>query len=313
MLRPSELNLTGIRRSIKQHASVLANNLYRLYKLRSRHAEVAEICLKIMNCANGDRIDMPAFEQRLSITEINEIRRNFGECMTPIWAMRGMIPGVKAHDDCFFESNNRFWDIKVYQGQEVTLVSNKALSKYSNLMTSVVREINVNTDYYFKWNNKVPYRVLETLEDSTALAGPIKAIMRFYPSVVKASQNDLNNVMRQLTQSNAILENVPESIMQLIDDNDVARQKYEEKEEVTATMINFIFEKILIQQSVNDPLYNELFIDANNRNVHVLKFDFDSSGKVSYKLQAPKNTTSAVFRSKNDVGRCVDRMALTIP
>jgi hypothetical protein len=307
LLSPSELGTSGVKRSIKQHKNVLQNSLLRLLKVNNRHSLVALVCLKIMNAKSGDVIDGVA--GILAPTEINEIKNNFVESMGVIWCQQ-LIPGIKPHEYMFIETTSKKFSFKVYRGSEVFLVSTKTLGKYNKNLNpdAIMREIDGNTDLYRKWGNEVPYHVLECIQDSTPIVGAIKAIMKYYPSAVKVSANDLSNVIRQLTSNNAILENPSQSIIDLVMSDTSTAKQYEQTEEITATMINSIFSKILISKSEEDPRYNELYDDAMQNNIKLLKFDLKSDGTITYSLHDSKNSKgTASLREKSG-----ERLILTV-
>ena len=108
----------------------------------------------------------------------------------------------------------------------------------------------------------------------------------------------------QLTRNEVILDNVPESIMELIGEDPTAANMYEEIQQVTGTMINFIFEKILIEHSKNDLNFNKLFEDATDGNILFLRFDIDRRGIIQFNIEKPKdNNNQVVFRSKQGIER----------
>lgn len=319
MLRPSELGITGVKRTIKQHKSILTNSLVRMLNIRSRHAVLAQVCLMILNAKNGEKLNIKDY--KLTISERNEIVNYFGEAMGPIWCQE-LIPGIKTHDWTVIENNSKHYDFKVYRGQEVFLISNKTRGKYTNTLKpdAIVRAIRDNEDLYRIWGNEDVFGVFEVLDDSSVIQGPIKAIARYYPNAVRVSQNDFWNVIRQLTKNDVVLNDVPESIMKLISEDSTASVLYETTEQVTGTMINFLFEKILVQKSQDDPLYNKLYVDANQGNIKILKFNFDLAGNISYNLEEPNESGGvAVLRSKQGIDRRdnngklkLDKLGLTV-
>jgi hypothetical protein len=92
--------------------------------------------------------------------------------------------------------------------------------------------------------------------------------------------------------------------MNLIKSDASASEKFKETGEVSGTMINFLFEKQLVQESVADTRYDELFLDVTNGNISFLKFDLNSKGKIHYYIESAKNRVKkAKLRSKQGVER----------
>eukprot|EP00697_Spironema_sp_BW2_P003405 gnl/Spiro4/14549_TR7846_c0_g1_i1.p1 gnl/Spiro4/14549_TR7846_c0_g1~~gnl/Spiro4/14549_TR7846_c0_g1_i1.p1 ORF type:complete len:244 (-),score=41.36 gnl/Spiro4/14549_TR7846_c0_g1_i1:622-1353(-) len=243
--------------------------------------------------------------------------------MGPIWCHeQGLIPGIKSHDYTFFETSSSMYDFKVYRGDDPFLISNKRKVGVSNTLkpSDVIRLINIDQDLSRKWRSSKQYKVMRVLDESSVVSGPIKAIAKYYPDLVQVSSDDYQAIIRQLTRNEVILEGVPESIMTLVQNDAKAADMYEETQQVTGTMINFIFEKFLIDISKNDSLYDEMYVDATNNNVLILKFDLDKKGNMYFNIEDPKeNDRAASFRSKQGIERRdmtgklkLDKLGLTV-
>ena len=69
-------------------------------------------------------------------------------------------------------------------------------------------------------------------------------------------------------------------------------------------MLNFLFEKVLVDESKKDSKYNELFVEATSGNVLFFKFDISNRGILQYKIEDPKTAAKkAILRSKQGVER----------
>lgn len=321
MLKPHELGITGVKRTIIQHKYVLYNSIKRLSGVNGPQSKVARVCLEIMEAPNGAIIDSV---KTLSNYELSEIKNYFSEAMGPIWCFeQGLLPGIKAHDYTHFEPISRMYDFKVYRGTEPILVSNKRKVGVSNTLkpSDVIRLIDTNQDLYRRWASTDQYQVIRILDESSVVSGPIKAIARVYPRLLNIPSNDYHTVIRQLTRNEVIIDDVPDSIMSLIENDAKAANMYEEIQQVTGTMINFIFEKILIEQSKNDPNYTKLYVEATDGNVLFMRFDLDKHGNMYFAIEDPKQSTNqAVFRSKQGIERRdqygkvrLDKLGLFLP
>lgn len=321
MLKPSELGVAGVKRPISQHKQIVTNFLVRLLRIKGPQQRVAEVCLQIMEAPNGGIIDV----EKLSLSDFREIKNYFAEVMGPIWCHeQGLIPGVKSHDHTFFEpSSNQLYDFKVYRGEDPVLISNKRKHGVANTLkpSDLIRLIERNPDLARKWRSSQPYHAIRILDENSVVSGPIKVMSRVYPYTLGISEQDYHQVIRQLTRNEVILDNVPDSIMDLINNDSLASSQFETTQQVTGTMVNFIFEKILIDMSKNDPLYNELFVDATDGNILILKFDLDRKGNMYFDIEDPKNSDrSAIFRSKQGIERRdltgklkLDKLGLEVP
>lgn len=319
MLKPYELGVTGVKRTIAQHRIIVANALLRLLNVRGPQAKVARACLEIMESPNGAIIDV----SELTLSDLTEIKNYFAEVMGPIWCLDdGLVPGLKPHDFVVFDHFSTMYDFKIYRGDEPMLFSVKRKQGVTNTLKpgDVMRLIDTNQDLARKWKNSKQYRALRILDENSVVSGPIKVMARIYPGALPISNEDYQTVIRQLTRNDIILDEVPESFTSLIENEPKAAEMYEETEQVTGTMINFIFEKKLIEISKNDPDYNQFYIDATESNVQILKFDLDRQGNMYFRIEDPKNNDKmASFRSKQGIERRdmtgkikLDKLGLTV-
>lgn len=305
MLKPSQMGVTGTKTTISLHKKKVVSKLNSLAKTKGRQKNVADVCLKIMDTPSGGQVDI----SKLNSAEISDIKNYFAEVMGPIWSSeRGLIPGLKSSDYTYFSASDteRLFDFKVYKGKEEILVSNKQKTGGTNTLKpgDVVRLVNQNRYLSDKWQNTKYYKIFDILDKSNVVSGPIKAIAKHYPKLVKVTPSEYTEVINQLNQNDVILKDVPKSIMKLIQSDATAAAKYEQTEEVSGTMINFIFEKLLVQQSESDSNYHELFVDVTEGNVMFLKFDLNNKGKITFLIENPRQSAKkAKLRSKQGVER----------
>lgn len=305
MLKPSQMGVVGVKQTIAIHKKKVLAKLTAITKTKGRQKNVAEVCLSIMEKGNGGIVDV----SKLNIAELSDIKNYFAEVMGPIWSQEGkLIPGLKASDYTYFSPSDteRLYDFKVFKGKEEILVSNKQKTGGTNTLKpgDVVRLVRSDKFLSDKWSNTKYYKVFEILDTSNVVSGPIKAIAKHYPKLVNVKAGEYNNIINQLTQNDVVLKDVPKSILNLIQSDVTAAKKYEETEKVTGTMINFIFEKLLIQQSESDSNYHDLFVDVTEGNILFLKFDLNKKGKVTFLIDNPRQSTKkAKLRSKQGVER----------
>lgn len=305
MLKPSQMGVVGTKNTISLHKKKVITKLTAMSKTKTRQKNVADVCLNIMNAANGSVVDI----SKLNTAEISDIKNFFAEVMGPIWCQENrLISGLKPSDHTYFSTSDTeaLYDFKVYRGKEEILVSNKQKKGGTNTLKpgDVVRLVRTNKSLSDKWAKTKYFKVFEILNTKNVVSGPISAIAKHYPKLVKVTQSEYTGVINQLNQNDVILKNVPKSIMSLIKSDPTAAKKYEDTEEVSGTMINFIFEKLLVQQSENDSNYHDLFVDVTEGNVLFLKFDLSSKGKLSFSIDNPRTAQKkAKLRSKQGVER----------
>lgn len=305
MLKPSQMGVVGSKNPISTHKKKVIAKLSTFTKTKGRQKTVAEVCLKIMETPSGGKVDV----SKLNNDEMGEIKNYFAEVMGPIWcAERGLIPGLKMSDHTYFSSSDteRLYDFKVYKSNQEILVSNKQKTGGTNTLKpgDVVHLVDQDTALSNKWKKTKYYNIFDTLDKNNVVSGPIRVIAKHYPKLVPISTEEYNSIIAQLTQNDVILKKVPKSFMDLVKGDPTAAAKYKETKQVSGTMINFLFEKLLVKQSEADPMYHELFVDVTDGNVLFLKFDLSSKGVVSFLIENPKQSKKrAKLRSKQGVER----------
>lgn len=304
MLKPSQMGVTGIKNSIASHKRKVVAKLTSMAKSRGNQKNVAQVCLEIVDAPNGSIVDV----SKLSAADFSDIKNYFAEVMGPIWASRGLISGVKSTDYTFFSPSDteRLYDFKVFRGKEEILVSNKQKKGGTNTLKpgDVISLVNKSNTLSEKWKTTKYYKVFDILDKSNVVSGPIKAIAKHYPKLVGLTNEEYDIVINQLTQNDVTLKKVPKVIMEMILADPTAAEKYKQTKQVSGTMINFLFEKLLIKQSESDSKYHDLFVDVTEGNVLFLKFDLSNKGKISYLIENPRTAEKkAKLRSKQGVER----------
>lgn len=298
MLKPSELGLDGKYRTITDHKKLLTQKVMML-----KNKKIVRVLLTIMDSQSNSVIDVSDLKQ----TEINEIKNYFSECVAPIllFTKTNLMNRAK----CFYPSSQTesLYDFKVCLDKDEYLFSNKQLKGGTNTLKpgDVVELVKKDSILSSKWIDTKTYKTFKILNDNNVISGPITAIKELYPlKAAPISKIDMNKVISQMTKNDVIIQNTPKSIMDIIKKDEVAYEHYNKKRVVSGTMINFIFEKILIDISKQDKSYNELFLDVTNNNVHFFKFDLSTQGKLIYGVSDPKKSSSkAILRSKQGVER----------
>ncbi len=305
MLKPSEMGVTGIKRTISLHKKMVQSKLKQLSKIKGRPKKVADVCLKIMEVSSGGVVDIKGLEP----FDLSEIKNFFAEVMGPIWsAEMGLISGLKMSDNTFFSKSDSeaLYDFKVFRRNEEILVSNKQKSGGTNTLkpADVVRLINLNPSLSKKWRNTIQYKVFDILNTKNAIAGPISAVAKCYPRMVKMNQGDYNTIISQMNVNDILIKDPPKNLMNLIKADPTTFQRYKATNVVSGTMVNFLFERLLVRESERDATYNDLFIDATEDNILFLKFDLSNKGVVSFLISNPRESKKkAKLRSKQGVER----------
>ncbi len=298
MLKPSDLGVTGTVRTISQHKDLVLRNLKRL-----SNKFLGRVCTEILQASPGDKIDIG----NLNTNIISSIKNFFSEVSGPIWIQeKGLLGNFRPSDKLFYSSssNERLYDFIMYKGEDTILVSNKQSKGTTNTLKpdQVIDLVDRDDGLSKKWKHSIQYNVFETLDRNNVILGPIKAIADYYPNYLPISRSDYLRVMSQMSSNDAVIHKPPASFMSLIRNNPDTLSRLLETGEVSGKMINFLFEKVLIQQSVDDPKYNELFLDITDGNIFLLKFDLNTKGIIDYGIFNPrKSSKRAVLRSKQGV------------
>jgi hypothetical protein len=259
--------------------------------------------MNIMNASSGDQINVSNVTQ----TQINEIKNYFAESVAPVLLYRETNLTNKA--ECFYSSSQTqtLYDFKIILNNKEYLYSNKQLKGGTNTLkpVDVVDLIQKDVILKSKWSKTKTYKTFEILNKEKVISGPITVIKELYPTeVLPVTKNDMNKVISQMTQNDVFLMDVPNSIMKMIKSDASTYEHYKKKGYISGTMINFLFEKVLVEISKRDDSFNELFLDATNKNVHFFKFDLSSKGKLQFGVSDPsKGSKKAYLRSKQGVER----------
>jgi hypothetical protein len=335
MLKPSELGVTNVKRTIEEHERLVRSKLKSLSSQKGMRGTVAKICIDIMDASNGDTIDI----EDLKSPYDGQINNYFAEVMGPIWSSRGLVKGITKRSKCFFSASDTesLYDFIVYVNDKTpVLVSNKQKSSSTNTLkpANILSLIRGDKALLKKWEDTKYFKVFKLLNENNIVSGPINVITYVYfkeftekyPYIKK---NDLIKTISLLTGNNITIDakNLPKNIVKLLKSDETTNIYFEQKnyEEATGVMINFIFEKFLSEMSKQDGQYHELFIDATNNNVLFLKFILKQKsvrdpkekkmkkvGIVQFEIADPRKSDKKAFlRPKQGAGgRAQDKLGL---
>jgi hypothetical protein len=302
MFKPSELKVTGKQRTIPEHEQLVIKNLK-----SHRNKLAAGVCMDILESGSGDVLNING----LKSTDINDIKNYFAEVAAPILILKQKMLPIDKMTKVFFSDSDteRLYDFKLFHRSEEILISNKQLKGGTNTLKpgDVVRLVDEDEYLKKKWQKTKYYKVFKILDESNVISGPIRAVMEEYPNLLRVKRNEyapLVEKMSEQNETNIPPKEVPTSIMDLVKSDPVAFNHYKEKGYAAGTMLNFLFEKVLVDESKKDSKYNELFVEATSGNVLFFKFDISNRGILQYKIEDPKTAAKkAILRSKQGVER----------
>lgn len=302
MFKPSELKVTGKQRTIPEHEQLVIKNLK-----SHRNKLAAGVCMDILESGSGDVLNING----LKSTDINDIKNYFAEVAAPILILKQKMLPIDKMTKVFFSDSDteRLYDFKLFHRNEEILISNKQLKGGTNTLKpgDVVRLVDEDEYLKKKWQKTKYYKVFKILDESNVISGPIRAVMEEYPNLLRVKRNEyapLVEKMSEQNETNIPPKEVPSSIMDLVKGDPVAFNHYKEKGYAAGTMLNFLFEKVLVDESKKDSKYNELFVEATSGNVLFFKFDISNRGILQYKIEDPKTAAKkAILRSKQGVER----------
>lgn len=299
MLKPTELNLSG-ELTYSRYETALFNAL----KVLSNKT-VSAVVLSILNQPNNSKVDV----SKLSETQKNDIKNYLAESAGPYFLKNLNLNGViNSSDKVFFPTSQTetLYDFSVKTKSKVELYSVKQLKGATNVLKpgDVIKIIKSNSILKNKWGEHSTFKVFEILNENNVVSGPITAIRDLYPRKTTLSKSNLNNIINQMTKNDVIINNPPIELMEMISSDEAAKQNLLKNGFVSGTVVNFLFEKILIDISKQDETFHELFLDVTTGNVKFLKFGLTNSGVFSVILEDPKKATKkAILRSKQGVER----------
>ena len=304
MLKPSDFKITGKYRSITEHTRLVKAKLQTM--LRSKPL-VAKLCLQILESSPGDKLDLTG----LKSADINEIKNYFAEVAGPILMLADKaVPGISPSSQVFYSDSDteRLYDFKLVINRKEFLISNKQLKGGTNTLKpgDVIRLVDEDKNLSDKWKRTKYYKAFKTLDESNVVSGPMRVIAEQYPNKFRISRQDYMKVLSKMTQNEVLIQpnELPRSLMAIIQKDKIAFDHYKANKGAAGTMLNFIFEKALVEESKKDTKYNDLFVEVTSGNVSFFKFDIDSKGKVYFEISDPKKATKkAALRSKQGVER----------
>lgn len=303
MLKPSELNLDGQIQTISAYIGKLQKAIDSLTDKKMKR-----VLNQIMQSPNGSKVDI----QDLNSSEINEIKNYFAESAGPYALYKYKLTDkikVDQSYSCFFPSSQTegLYDFSIIKNNNTYLFSNKQLKGGTNTLKAgdVVKLVGADKTLSKKWKKTSVYNVFQILNDNNVIAGPLTAIMEVYPKKSPVSVTDMKKILAQMTKNDVVIKNPPASLLKMIKNDKAAYDRYNETNGVVSgTMVNYLYEKLLIQESKNDPSYNELFLDVTVGNVYFLKFDLSKTGIFTFEVADPaKAKKPAILRSKQGVER----------
>lgn len=307
MLKPSELGVTGQKRSISAHESLVLRKLNNL-----SNKKIASVCKDILSSKTGDKINIPS---GVTQQHLNEITNYFAEVAGPVLAVKNsLISGIRMNNLCEYSVSDTeaLYDFVLYKNNKPIFISNKALEGATNTLKpgNVIQILNesANSTLKKKWVKTVPYNVMKILDESNVVSGPITAIKEYYPNTFpKIKSGDYSKVLEIMSTGNEARitkSEVPKSFMEIILANPDAAANFKKHGAALASMINFLFEKELAKYSKTDSSYHDLFVDVTSRSVLFMKFGIDTKGIMTAVISDPrKSSKKAYLRSKQGVER----------
>lgn len=299
MLKPTELKLTG-ELKYSAYETALLNAVKTL-----PNVAVKSVVLSILNQENNSKVDI----SKLNTTQINDIKNYLGESAGPYFLKKYNLNGpLTSNGTVFFPTSQTetLYDFSVKTESKTELYSVKQLRGATNVLKpgDVVKIVAKNTILKNKWGNHPTLKVFEILDSNNVISGPISVIRDLYPKKTKLSKTDINSVIIQMSKNDVVINDPPAALMSMINSDEATKQNLLKNGFVSGTVVNFLFEKILIDISKQDETFHELFLDVTTGNVKFLKFGLTNSGIFSVVVDDPKKAIKkAVLRSKQGVER----------
>lgn len=259
-----------------------------------------------------------AFQQKLATMyresandlPLNDINKDFGEVLGPValhsfqlLKSKGVMLPSTMQVYVPPRPNEPLMDYAVFAGSTKYTISAK-----SGTTTNVVKPADIinliesNSEKKRKWSNTNEFKLLQTLQQYSALEGPIRAVSVLYPKLIP------QNI--KIDKST----NVSVTFAEFIRQNTYLKSK----KSPTLNEVMYECEKMIQQETKTGKInMNKLFADAISGQVIYVKFELDSSGVGSWDVIASDNIGAAnskriYMRSKNGYTRASDKMGIQV-
>lgn len=305
MLKPTDLNLANKYRKIRDYEKYLTTQL----ELKIKDKNLLRLLIELMRVPSGKTVDVKGINN----AAMSEIKNYYAECIGPILIARyKLFPGnsITESSECFYSglSNETLYDVLIKNSDELYKISNKQLKASGNVLkpSDVIDLIEKNPALKAKWGNKLAYKAFQILRDQNVISGPISVISKLWPNKSPLSTTQLTKLISQMSVANdVVISDPPAALIRMVEKDPAAAANLKlRKFKLGGSVVNYLFEKILVDISKHDKSFNDLYLDSTNGNVYFFKFDISTNGNVQYLIYNPMSGDKlAILRSKQGVER----------
>jgi len=313
-LKPQAFGIAEKRYSITEYKATILNHIESRQDLSPILKTYLSLLIEYHSDGKADKSEVSKmFLAGKADLPINDINKDFGEVLGPLACIKQQLLKNK---NILFTTAAQIWipsrpneplmDYSIIDKEKTYVISAKSGTSTNTVKPSdVITLINKNDDSKKRWESSKELIILKTLDQESALVGPIKALAVLFPDLIKIEQINI--------QSKEKFNREP--FQKFSEENVYLKQKAEP----TLNEIMYECEKVIQKESKEGSLnYTNLFSDAIQNSVIYVKYQLDSIGVGSWEVITSDdikkvNTGSRIFlRSKNGYTRAADKMGIQV-
>lgn len=305
MLKPTDLNLANKYRKISDYENYLTAQL----ESKIKDKNLLRLLIELMNTPSGKKVDV----EGINNVVMSEIKNYYAECLGPILIARYKLfpaASITSSSECFYSglSNETLYDVLIKNNNNLYKISNKQLKASGNVLKpgDVIDLIEKNPALKAKWSNKQAFKAFKILHDQNVISGPISVVSKLWPNKSPMSTTQLTKLISQMSVANdVVISDPPAALIRMVEKDPAAAANFKLRRfKLGGSVVNYLFEKILVDITKYDKSFNDLYLDSTNGNVYFFKFDINTNGNVEYLIYDPKTSgKTAMLRSKQGVER----------
>lgn len=270
----------------------------------------------LFDYCSGGRTTMQQLAKNFQLSKndlpLNDINKDFGEVVGPVGAYEFQLlrrksitlpPQMKIKVP--LRPNEPLMDYGLYVGDRQYTISAKS-GKSTNTVKpkDIIELLKVNPRKLSKWKNTNQYKVLEILDNNSALIGPIKAVAYLKPDLIDPKQAD--KIVSATSSTAGLITFIKQNTY-------LAARK-----DPTINEIMYECEKIIAEETKSGSLnMNDIFSAAVEEKVLYIKFALSSTGIPEWDVIASDDITGPSYgrltlRSKNGYTRASDKLGIQV-
>lgn len=312
-LKPQAFNIGDRQYALSEYRNVILQSISGRKDLELHVKEYLDLLFRYHSGERGKMTHLiDHFKEFSGSIPLNDVNKDFGEVLGPvaIQSMQLLAPkGIRVTSAAKvyipWRPNEPLMDYAIIVGDKTYSISAKS-GTTTNVVKSndIINLIGRDKVKLKRWSNTPEFKLLLTLQENTALEGPIRAVSMMYPALISpraASMVNGNNTDMDLFKSF------------------ISRNTYlKGRKTPTINELMYECEKIIQQETRLGKInMNKIFSDAISGQVIYVKFELDMKGIGNWGVIASDNLQAAnshriFMRSKNGYTRASDKMGIQV-